>query len=129
MKSPFLYIIIISLLSVNGCNDGFDVFPEIGFAVFNTDAQAMLECGPFDVEIYINNNSIGKISEPSAEDPKPDCKNSKSTVKWRHEIGKYSYTAKGDCGSYLEWSGEFEIFPDSCTQVFLDIVDCNISKN
>lgn len=100
-------------------------FVSKGRIVFYSNAQAILNCGSFDIVVYINNDSLGIISESYIEETQPDCINSNSTFLLEKKTGKYNYTATMDCGQYGEWSGEFEIFTDSCSFVFLDINNCN----
>lgn len=118
---PFLFMII----GTGGCEKNNNL-PQKGKVVFYTNAQAMLNCGIFNVDIYINNDSVGSIIESYTSDSYPDCVNSTMTVAVEKKIGKYNYVAKIDCGQYGVWTGEFDIVPDSCTYIFLDIKNCNL---
>ena len=98
-------------------------FADTGKVVFYTDAQAMVNCGPFIVDIYIGDDLEGSISEPYVEESIPDCINSTLTVVLEKETGVYNYTAIAECGQYGMWSGEINILPNTCSVVFLDIND------
>lgn len=126
-KTHFILTFLITIMTVYGCNKNDENSSKTGNVVFYTNAQAILNCGPFDVDvdIYIENDSVGSISEPYVDDIYPDCINSTMTVKLEKKVGVYKYIAIMDCGQYGEWKGEFEILPDSCTYVFLDIYNCN----
>lgn len=88
----------------------------------------MFNCGPFDVDVYINNDFEGAISGPSIKDPHPECKSSDTTVLVERKAGKYKYTAEIDCGDNKGWSGEVEVIANSCIYVYLDIDSCNLKK-
>jgi hypothetical protein len=133
MKSKKLKLLTIFLLLLPfctimlgaGCEKDDNDSSKTGNVVFYTNAQAMLNCGPFNVDVYIENDSVGSISEPYVDDTYPDCINSTMTVKLENKVGIYNYTARMDCGQYGEWKGELEILTDSCSYVFLDINNCN----
>jgi hypothetical protein len=120
-----LFLLLITALSLVNCDDNTNNSKDEGRIVFYTVVQAKLNCGPFNVDIFIENDSIGSISEPYLDDTPPECKNSALTVMLEKQTGVYKYTAKMDCGQYGQWTGEFEILPDSCSKVFLDIDNCN----
>lgn len=125
LKSLLMLLCICLCLGV-GCDDSDDNSTKQGNVIFYTNAQAMLNCGPFDVDVYIDDELIGTISEPFVEDEEPDCVNTSETLMVSKKAGKYNYTAKMDCGQDGEWTGEFQIIHDSCLRIFLDIEDCNI---
>jgi len=120
-----LFLLLMATLSVVSCDDNTETPKGKGKVVFYTNAQAKLNCGPFDVDVFIADEFIGSISEPYLDDTPPECKDSTLTVIMEKQAGVYEYTAEMDCGNYGQWSGEFEIFPDSCNKVFLDINNCN----
>ncbi len=96
-------------------------YKEIGRAVFYSNAQLILDCDPWDyVYIFVENDSIGTIKESYKKDVPPECRNSNTTVSIKSKAGVYNYTARLDCGPY-EWNGKLEIYPDSCTHIYLDI--------
>ena len=125
MKTHFIITFLITILTFYSCDMNDNDSSKTGNVVFYTNAQAMLNCGPFNVDVYIENDSIGSISEPYVDDSYPDCINSTMTVKSENKVGIYKYTARIDCGQYGEWKGELEILPDSCSYIFLDINNCN----
>ncbi len=96
-------------------------YKEIGRVVFYTNAQSVLDCDPWDyIDIFVDNDSIGAIKESYEKDVPPECRNSNTTVSIKSKAGVYDYTARLACGPY-EWNGKLEIYPDSCTHIYLDI--------
>ena len=124
MKTNFFYVFLILILTINSC-DKTDSSNEIGKVVFYTNAQGMLNCGSFNVDIYIDNDSVGSIHEPYVDDIQPECINSSTAILIEKKTGRHNYNAKMDCGQYGSWSGEITIISDSCTFIFLDIANCN----
>lgn len=118
------YILLFVLIFFIQCNSNEnDVSPtNTGKAVFYTNAQALINCGPGHiVNVYVENDALGAILNPSTEGISlPECANSEKTVVYVNKPGIYNYTAELDCGE-IDWSGEFEIFRDSCTKVFLSL--------
>ncbi len=116
-------IIILSLLLITlSCqkenNENF------GKVLFYTNAQAMLNCGPFDVEIYINGSLEGIIENPvTQKDENIDCSynNSKSILVIEKPEGNYEFTAKLTCSEDLEYLDKITIKKDSCSVVFIDL--------
>jgi len=125
LKLSFIFL----LLGLMGAGCKKDVISGNGKIVFYTNAQALLNCGPFNVNIFIDDGLVGSISKPYIEEAYPDCVNSTATLLVDKNSGKYSYTAEMNCGQYGAWVGEVEIYPDSCIYVFLDIDDCIIKSN
>ncbi len=125
MKANFIFIIFTTLIILGSCDKKNENSTNDGKIVFYTNAQAMLNCGSFNVDVYIGDDFVGSIAEPYVNKTKPEFVNSPSTLMIKRNTGRYTYTAKIDCGQYGEWHGEFEVLSDSCTQIFLDISGCN----
>ncbi len=89
--------------------------------VFFTNAQAILNCGPFDVNVYLDSTLVGSISEPYMVDSFPDCSQKSNTLIIEKESGTYHYSATANCNNYADWSGTISIKPDTCYKIFLDI--------
>lgn len=102
---------------------------DTGKVIFYTNAQAILNCGPFDVSVFINNDSIGAISDPYIEQSQPDCLQSSSTLLLDKKVDTYTYSAKLDCNNYGEWNGTFEVISGNCILIYLDINECNLLDN
>jgi len=119
-----LSVFILTLFSCDNNN-----LSGAGKVVFYTNAQAMLNCGNFNVDVYVDNRSVGSISEPYVEDNKPASVTTASTLMLEKKTGNYSYTAKLNCGQYGEWHGTVDILPDSTICVFLDIHNCNTKSD
>jgi len=112
----------------SGCDKDESIFNR-GSVVFYSDAHALLNCGPFDMDIFIDDNKIGSLSDSYDGKDDPQCKNSSSTVKHKLKIGIYEYRATIDCSESGEWNGTFTIGADSCTHVFIDAQDINYYEN
>lgn len=95
--------------------------------VFYTNAQATLNCGPFNVTVYVDSNEVGFISEPFISENLPDTINTTSTLVLGKAEGRYSYTAKMNCGQSGIWTGDFEVRKGKIVYIFLDVKDC-VSK-
>ncbi len=131
LRLLILFLLLLPLCAVilgAGCDKDDNDSSKIGNVIFYTNAQAMLNCGSFNVDVYVENDSIGSISEPYVDDTYPDCVNSTMTIVLEKKVGIYKYTARMNCGQYGEWNSEFEILPNSCSYVFLDINNCS-TKN
>jgi hypothetical protein len=120
MKVKFIGAFMFALFLLNCEKNG--QLPS-GKIVFYTNAQAMVNCGPFKVNVFIGDEKVGSIEEPFTEDNLPDCSNSSYTLVVHKEPGHYTCKAVG-CNS-LECIKSFEVVVDSCSYVFLDISDFN----
>ena len=116
-------LLIIILFSVINCekNDDYD-----GEVTFYTNAQALLNCGPFDIYVYVVGEKVGTLSQPLPileTDPQPNC-GDPLTLTIKKKKGDYSFSAEGECGyENLSWEGDFQIMKDSCTRIFLDLTE------
>ena len=71
--------ILLSILILVGFLISCDKENNTGKVTFYTNAQAVLNCGPFDVEIYIDNSLEGIIKEPYLPlNETPECNSSNS---------------------------------------------------
>ena len=120
MKTKLAIVCMIIMLLATSCG-----LLDTGKAVFYTNAQAMLDCGPFNVDIYIGEDFVGSITDFYLEESSPDCINSAKTVMVEKDMGVYEYRALANCGQYGAWSGKVRIMSNSCSVVFLDLNDCN----
>jgi len=115
-----LIIILSSLISCDK-NDEYD-----GRATFYTNAQALLNCGSFEVFVYVDGEEVGTLSQARVlkeTDPVPNCGDPLAlTIKMKK--GEYSYSAGGECPyEKFSWEGDFQIVKDSCTRIFLDLTE------
>ena len=132
IKQKILIFIIISLKvlpvlsqsNIKNINEDFSL--DTGSVIFYSNAQALLNCGSFDIEIRINNEYAGIINKPYTNDFQPNCSNDSSLLLIKKNVGYYNYTANiKNCGQYGKWNGKFKIIKNSCTKIFLDIRNCN----
>lgn len=92
-----------------------------GKVVFYTNAQALLNCGPFDVDIYIDSVYVGKLNNAFVGDIQPDCTQKETTLIVEKKIGIYNFYAIPQCGDYNNWTGQLEIVNDNCIYIYLNI--------
>jgi hypothetical protein len=118
MNAKYFGIIFFAIILL-GCEKNDN--SHNGKVVFYTNAQAMVNCGPFDVNIYIGGKKAGSLSHPFLGDSVPDCVVSQYTLVVEKAPGHYS--CKATACSSNECIKNFEIKADSCTFVFLDIRD------
>ena len=116
----FMIIILFSLVSCEK-NEEYD-----GEVTFYTNAQALLNCGPFNVYVYVDGEKVGALSQPLPilkTDPQPNC-GDPLTLTIKKKKGDYSFSAEGECAyENLTWEGDFQIMKDSCTRIFLDLIE------
>ena len=94
---------------------------ETGKVVFYTDIHARINCGRIDVIIFIDNDSIGILSEPYLFAAVPECATTTKTLMVEKQPGKYSYSAIVNCGDLDELKGEFEIIANQCTNIYFTL--------
>ena len=113
------FLIIATLLSCNKEDERIS-----GKVTFYTNAQLALNCGSFDVDIYIDNSLIGTLEEPFLPlDEAPDCNanSSKSILTIDKPEGEYEFTARLTCSETLKYIGNFKVKQDSCSLVYIDL--------
>jgi len=113
----FLLMFILSI----GCKE--EQTKSLGEIVVYTNAQSMLNCGPFEVKIYVDEEYIGSLFRPYTDLNQPDCISTDETLVYELPQGSYLLKAIFDCGriGYLEKN--IEVFSDTCTPIFIDIRD------
>jgi hypothetical protein len=119
-------LVFLSLLTIviflKGCDKEND--ENTGRVTFYTNAQAVMNCGSFDVEIYIDNSLEGIIKKPNLPlDNTPECnsKNSETLLVIYKPEGNYEFTARLTCSETLKYMGEFKVKKDSCSLVYIDL--------
>ena len=121
MKYIFLYaLLIFTSIVLISCE------PEVytGKVTFYTNAQVILNCGPFDVEIYIDNSLEGMIEEPFlplGEAPACDNHTRETLLVLEKPEGNYEFTARLTCSETLKYLGEFNVKRDSCSLIYIDL--------
>jgi len=117
-----LIISILTIATLISCDKDDDNIT--GKVTFYTNAQAVLNCGSFDVEIYIDNSLIGTIEEPYLpldETPKCNSNSSKTLLVIEKPEGDYEFTARLTCSETLKYMGDFKVKKDSCSLVYIDL--------
>ena len=115
-------LLILSLTLLSNCERSKN---GSGDVIFYTDAQAWVNCGPWNVHVFVDEEKVGILSEPALFDPsttQPNCGDT-LTITVNKPVGSYNYSAEGDCSTNLRWEGSFEIEKDNCTRVYIDIHD------
>ncbi len=108
MKHPIFILLLIICLLLFSCEKDTD--KNTGNVLFYTNAQAMVNCGPFDVEIYIDGALEGVIEKPVTQASENiDCSsgNSEFVLVIEKPEGDYEFTAKLTCSDNVEYLGEF----------------------
>jgi hypothetical protein len=125
-----IFLNVLTVLSQNNTyeNPNTNYSLDTGTVIFYTNAQALLNCGPFKVEIKINNKYAGIINKAYVKDFQPNCTNDSSVFLIKKVVGYYNYTAKIDCEQYGKWNGNFKVKNNSCTKIFLDIKNINLEN-
>lgn len=116
--------ILLSILILVGFLISCDKENNTGKVTFYTNAQAVLNCGPFDVEIYIDNSLEGIIKEsylPLNETPECNSSNSETLLVIEKPEGDYEFTARLTCSETLKYIGDFKVKNDSCTLVYINL--------
>ena len=88
------------------------------------NTKNFLNCGPFDVDIYIDNILVGTLEEPFLPlSETPDCNaNSSNTILTIDKPeGEYEFTARLTCSETLKYIGDFKVKKDSCSLVYIDL--------
>jgi hypothetical protein len=114
---PFFFILL--LLS---CEKDTD--ENTGNVTFYTNAQFVLNCGSFDVEIYIDSSLVGILKKPFPFYETPECNsNSSETILTIEKPeGEYEFTAILTCCSETsKYLGDFKVKKNSCSLVYIDL--------
>nr|WP_319509620.1 hypothetical protein [uncultured Draconibacterium sp.] len=122
MKLTIFFLLLIICSFLLSCEKDSD--KNTGNVLFYTNAQAMLDCGPFDVEIYIDGALEGIIEKPVTQaSENVDCSfgNSEFVLVIEKPEGDYEFTAKLTCSENAEYLGEFSAKKDSCSVVYIDL--------
>lgn len=123
-KHVFLFLFTLLLIGCSCKKEKYDVDNFYGHVIFYTNAQFILNCGDFDVDIYMDSIKVGTIEKSFLPvDSVPSCETEDTTTTFilEKETGIYNYNAYCSCSNYGKWTGIFEIIKDSCTIVFLNI--------
>ncbi|MBN2519931.1 MAG: hypothetical protein JXB17_05465 [Bacteroidales bacterium] len=119
MKNKFylLFLLVAFFLSCEKEDD-------FGTVTFYTNAQFALNCGPFDVEIYIDSSLVGILEEPFlpiSETPECNVNSSKTILTINKPEGEYKFSARLTCSETLKYLSDFKVKKDSCSLVYIDL--------
>lgn len=117
-----LILTFLMFIALIGCDEESKI--SSGKVIFYTNAQLALDCGPFDVDIYIDNSLVGTLEEPflpSSDTPDCNVSSSKSILTIKKPEGGYEFTAKLTCSETLKYLGDFSVKKDSCSFVYIDL--------
>lgn len=125
MKTHLIFTFLISIMTLYSCDKNESDFEkEYGNVLFYTNAQFLLNCGEFDVNVYIDGSKKGVINQPFLPlDSVPSCEtaDTNTTLKLKMEVGNYNYSADFYCSNNNQWTGNFDIKKDSCTIIYLNL--------
>jgi hypothetical protein len=123
MKKLPILPILISFLIITACEKNKDDNqPKV---TFYTNAQAIFNCGSFDVEVYVDSTLVGVLKEPYLPlNSAPECStgSGETVLTINKPEGEYDFFAKFSCSTItLNYSGSFRVKKDSCSLVFIDL--------
>ena len=123
----FFGIYIFCILFFMGCDGEDNKEVNVGKIIFYSNAQLCMNCGSFELEVYLEDNLEGIIKNPtySIEQPSPDC-NTKSSdffLVLEKPEGEYEYEAFADCSGNSIAKGTFSVKTDSCSLVFINVCE------
>ena len=99
---------------------------------FYTNAQMIVNCGPFGVDVYVDDKLCGTLENPyfDKEVSIPcDMKDTNGAIlAVEFEKGNHKFKAVGNCNDMV-CSGEFNVTNDDCQSVFIDFSKSNAAKN
>ena len=91
--------------------------------LFYTNAQMIVNCGPFGVDVYVDDKLCGTLENPYSDKKLSIPCDTKDTdgaiLAVDIEQGNHKFKATGDC-SNMVCSGEFNVTNDDCQSVFID---------
>ena len=121
---PLIYAFPFILILIFGCEKNDTDDKNTGQVTFYTNAQFALNCGPFDVEIYIDSSLVGILEEPFlpiSETPECNSSSSKTILTIKKPEGEYDFTARLTCSETAKYLGDFKVKKDSCSLVHIDL--------
>ncbi len=121
---PRIFLIPVILIFVTACKKNTPDDKNTGKVTFYTNAQLVLNCGPFDVEVYIDSSLAGTLESsflPTNEAPACNASPGKTILSVNKPEGEYEFTARLTCSETLKYLGNFKIKKDSCSLVFIDL--------
>ena len=90
---------------------------------FYTNAQMIVNCGAFGVDVYVDDKLCGTLENPYSDKELSIPCDTKDTdgaiLAVDIEQGNHKFKATGDC-SNMVCSGEFNVTNDDCQSVFID---------
>lgn len=125
MKINSILTLLIAFMIFNCCDKNeSESNIKYGYVLFYTNAQFLLNCGDFDVNVYINDSKKGVINKPYLPlDSIPSCEttDTNTALKLKMEVGTYNYYADFYCSKNNQWTGNFDIKENSCTIIYLSL--------
>lgn len=96
--------------------------------LFYTNAQMIVNCGPFNVDVYVDDKLVGTLENPYSDKKVSipcDIKDENGSIlAVEVEKGKdHTYIAKGDCKTNMTCSGGFCFTDFDCQSIFIDFSD------
>ena len=133
MKKLLLAALILAAFA--GCKKDKESSIDSTKVYFYTNAHLYVDCGPFDVNVYVDDKLCGTLRLSATEEFNP-CEKGEDEFFHEDEVEKiedgffldveveknreHTYKAVSECGTSKELKGEFCFSDDECHSVFLD---------
>lgn len=133
MKKLLLAALILAAFA--GCKKDKESSIDSTKVYFYTNAHLYVDCGPFDVNVYVDDKLCGTLRLSATEEFNP-CEKGEDEFFNEDEVEKiedgffleveveknreHTYKAVSECGTSKELKGEFCFSDDECHSVFLD---------
>ncbi len=120
MRNLLLAALILAAFA--GCKKDKESSTDSTKVYFYTNAHLYVDCGPFDVNVYVDDKLCGTLRLSATEEFNP-CEKGEDRFFLEVEVEKnreHTYKAVSECGISKELKGEFCFSDDECHSVFLD---------
>ena len=123
MRNLLLAALILAAFA--GCKKDKESSADLTKVYFYTNAHLYVNCGPFDVNVYVDDKLCGTLRLSATEEFNP-CEKGEDRFFLEVEVEKnreHTYKAVSECGTSKELKGEFCFSDDECHSVFLDFYE------
>ncbi len=136
MRNLLLAALILAAFA--GCKKDKESSIDSTKVYFYTNAHLYVNCGPFDVNVYVDDKLCGTLRLSAPEEFNP-CEKGEDEFFHEDEVEKiedgffleveveknreHTYKAVSECGISKELKGEFCFSDDECHSVFLDFYE------
>jgi hypothetical protein len=118
-----LLLVVLVLAAFASCKKDKECNDQVKVMLY-TNAQMIVNCGPFNVDVYVDDKLVGTLENPYSDKEVSipcDVKDENGRIlAVEIEQGKHKYKAVGDCGTNMVCSDEFNVANNDCQSVFID---------